>query len=144
MSKWRSTAFRGLKFYIVGAAGIAVQLMAVAVLAGHLHIDYLIATPVAVEIAVLHNFYWHERFTWGDRSSDTRRQRFSRLFRFNVTTGAVSIFGTTVLMKLLVGRLGMPLMIGNMVAICACSLVNFLVSDQMVFREDAPNEANEL
>ena len=32
-----------------------------------LHFDYLFATAIAVEAAVVHNFVWHEQFTWADR-----------------------------------------------------------------------------
>ncbi len=28
---------------------------------------YLVATALAVEMAVLHNFFWHRRWTWADR-----------------------------------------------------------------------------
>ena len=67
-SAWRSTAMRWLKFNLVGGIGIAVQLLILVVLKAGLHFNYLIATALAVEIAVIHNFLWHERFTWADRS----------------------------------------------------------------------------
>lgn len=63
---WRATAWRWCKFSLVGAVGIGVQLGALALLttAG---VHYLRATALAVEIAVLHNFAWHQNFTWSDR-----------------------------------------------------------------------------
>ena len=48
--------------------GIAVQLLMLVVLKAGLHLHYLVATALAVETAVIHNFLWHERFTWADRS----------------------------------------------------------------------------
>jgi putative flippase GtrA len=63
---WRSRATRWLKFNLVGGIGIAVQLLTLVALKNGLHLDYLIATALAVETAVLHNFLWHERFTWAD------------------------------------------------------------------------------
>src|ERR1700730_17083320 len=90
---------RWLKFNAVGAIGIAVQLGALALLTSDLKINYLLATGLAVEAAVLHNFIWHELFTWADRRTTNCLGRF---FRFNLTTGAVSIDGSFLSMKLLV------------------------------------------
>ena len=63
---WRATGWRWCKFSLVGAIGIVVQLGALALLtAAGMH--YLVATALAVETAVLHNFAWHQNFTWSDR-----------------------------------------------------------------------------
>ncbi len=130
---------RWLKFNLVGAIGIVVQLAALALLTHVARLDYLVATALAVECAVLHNFAWHERFTWSDRACLTRRQVIVRLMRFNLTTGAVSIGGNLVFMRLLVGQAHLPPVISNLASIAACSIINFLVNDRVVFRV-APHE----
>ena len=56
-----------MKFNLVGALGIAVQLTVLLGLKSGLHLNYLLATALAVETAVVHNFLWHERYTWADR-----------------------------------------------------------------------------
>jgi putative flippase GtrA len=58
---------RWLKFNAVGAIGIGVQLAVLVGLKSGLHLSYLLATALAVEAAVVHNFLWHERYTWADR-----------------------------------------------------------------------------
>lgn len=63
-----STPVRWCKFNLVGAIGILVQFGVLFLLKSVLHFNYLAATALAVEVAVVHNFFWHERFTWGDRS----------------------------------------------------------------------------
>ena len=73
---------RWLKFNLVGGIGIGVQLAALAILRSLLHLDYLVATALAVETAVLHNFVWHERFTWADRPAP--QTRLSRLAKFHL------------------------------------------------------------
>jgi putative flippase GtrA len=123
---------RWLKFNTVGAIGIAVQLAALWLLAGPLHIQYLWATALAVETAVLHNFVWHERWTWKGRGE--RKDVLLRLLRFNLTTGALSILSNLICMKLLVGQLRMRYMIANLLAIAVTSVANFLVSEWFVFR----------
>jgi putative flippase GtrA len=128
---WRETGVRWLKFNAVGGVGIGVQLVVLAALKSGLHLDYLLATGLAVEAAVIHNFLWHERFTWADRVTESSWARF---VKFNLTTGLFSIVGNLLLMKVLVGWGGVNYMVANEITIAVCSLVNFVVSDRVVFR----------
>jgi len=107
-------------------------LLMLVVLKAGLHLDYLIATALAVETAVVHNFLWHERFTWAERAGDG----FARFLKFNLTTGLFSIAGNLALMKLLVGLGHVNYLLANGITIAACSAVNFLVSDGFVFAAD--------
>jgi putative flippase GtrA len=126
----RGAVLRWLKFNAVGAAGIGVQLVMLAALRSGLGMGYLAATALAVEAAVIHNYLWHERFTWADRSTGTSLLRF---VKFNLTTGLFSIGGNLVLMRIFVGVCGMNYLAGNLLTIAACSVVNFVMSDQVVF-----------
>ena len=123
---------RWLKFNAVGAVGIGVQLAALAALRSGLGVGYLSATAMAVETAVIHNYLWHERFTWADRETGSSLVRF---LKFNLTTGVFSIGGNLLLMRVLVGELGMNYLVANLVTIATCSIVNFVVSDRVVFEE---------
>jgi putative flippase GtrA len=87
-----------------------------------------------VETAVVHNFIWHERYTWADRRMLRFRDVLLRLARFNLTTGAISILGNVLLMRLMVGQAHLPPLLANLLTIAACSVLNFLVSDRVVFR----------
>lgn len=143
----KSTLARWGKFNLVGAIGIGVQFGGLFLLKGVLHLHYLVATAIAVELAVLHNFIWHERFTWADRVMpharpiNSRRTKWRgpscislpRLGRFHLANGAVSILGNLAAMKAMVDLGHMNYLIANAIAIALCSLVNFLLSDQWVF-----------
>ncbi len=131
----RNTLVRWLKFNAVGGIGIAVQLVALALLVSVLRINYLVATAIAVEAAVLHNFVWHERFTWADRRSIGVTQAIGRLLRFNLTNGLISIVGNLLLMRLLAGQLHVPYLIANVLTIACCALLNFVAADRLVFAE---------
>lgn len=126
---------RWCKFNLVGAMGVGVQFAALFVMKGLVGVDYLLATAMAVETAVIHNFLWHERFTWADRVRPSRRGALIRLIRFNLTTGAMSMVGNVALMKVMVGEGHMNYLVANGIAIALCSIANFLVSDQWVFGE---------
>jgi dolichol-phosphate mannosyltransferase len=122
---------RFLRFNGVGAIGFALQLAALAALvATGLH--YLAATAIAVEISILNNFLWHERWTWSDRPA-AGTARLQRLWRFHALNGIVSLAGNLVLMRVLVGEFGMAPIPANVVAVLACGLVNFYAADRAVF-----------
>lgn len=130
-------ALRWLKFNLVGGIGIAVQLTALAVFRSLLHLDYLLATVLAVETAVLHNFVWHERFTWADRPAGGSTRSLVRLARFNLTNGLVSIAGNLLMMRWLVGVMSLNYFVANLIAITACALANFFLSDCFVFQSES-------
>jgi putative flippase GtrA len=124
---------RWLKFNAVGGLGIGVQLGVLFGLTTGFHIGYVLATALAVEAAIVHNFLWHERYTWADCVKPSWQKSLPRLLRFNLTTGAVSILGNLALMKFLVGIGHLNYLVANGVAIVLCSLANFLISEEWVF-----------
>ena len=127
---------RFLKFNAVGAIGVAAQLAALGALHGMLRLDYLTATALAVEAAVLHNFIWHERWTWRDRTRTGGAP--ARLLRFNLTSGLVSILTNLLLMRWLVGTYHAQYLIANLAGIAVGSVANYLLSDLFVFRGPNP------
>jgi putative flippase GtrA len=124
---------RLLRFSAVGALGIAVQLGMLTVLTA-MRLEYLLATSLAVESAVIHNFVWHRRFTWRDREQKAGNDLLASLFRFHVSNGIVSLLGNLILMRVLAGSLRLPLLAANLGSIAICFVVNFVASDHWVFR----------
>jgi putative flippase GtrA len=123
-------------FAAVGAAGFGVQLAVVAALTSLLGWPPAVSTAVGVEAAVLHNFFWHERWTWRDRpAADGRRLR--RLARFHAATGVTSVAGNVAIVALAVGFLGIGAVIANALAVAVMSAANYLVADRFVFRRRA-------
>ena len=119
---------------MVGVLGFALQSGALFVLThSALSMGYLAATAAAVELAVLNNFVWHQRWTWKDRPSANTRETLRRLLKFNITNGAVSITGNLVLMSILVGRAGLPIAGANVASVAACSICNFFLADRIAF-----------
>jgi putative flippase GtrA len=129
---------RWLKFNAVGAMGVIVQLAALALLVRIIGLSVVAGTGLAVETAIVHNFAWHRGWTWADREGPGRPDRLIKalgvLFRFNISTGMVSLVGNMFLMHLLVTTTRLGLLTSNLVTIAMCSFVNFVVSDRFVFR----------
>jgi putative flippase GtrA len=121
-----------LKFNAVGIIGVGIQLLTLTILKSVLSLNYLIATFLAVEAAILHNFIWHERWTWVERTRNTSG-RALRLLRFNTANGLISLVGNLGLMWLFVSYFHLHYLLSNFIAVIVCSLLNFLVSDRLVF-----------
>ena len=121
-----------LKFNTVGLLGMGFQLLALAALKGGLGLNYLAATIIAVESAVLHNFIWHERWTWLGRRLRANGV-LRRLLRFHLANGLISITGNLLLMWFFVSHLHVHYFLANIMAIGACATFNFLASDRLVF-----------
>ena len=78
---------RFLRFSAAGLGGFAVQIATLSALTHLLGVHYVTATIIAVEAAILVNFFWHERWTWGGRMRASGGAAvFGRLLRFNALT----------------------------------------------------------
>ena len=130
-----STLVRWCKFNFVGAVGIFVQFGALFFFKSVLHFNYLAATALAVEVAVVHNFFWHQQFTWAERVQPSWEKSLPRFLRFNFTTGLISIAGNLGIMRVMVGWGHWNYLAANGIAIVVCSVLNFVVSDGWVFGE---------
>jgi putative flippase GtrA len=124
------TPLRWIKFNVVGMMGVAVQLLILSLLIRQ-GVQYLLATAIAVEAAVLHNYAWHVRWTWLDRPG---RASSGSFWRFHLANGLVSIASNVVLMRVFTGGLGMAVLVANPIAIAITSILNFALGDRWVFR----------
>jgi len=95
-------------------------------------VHYLVATAVAVEITLLHNYAWHRRWTWADRDA-----RSGHLLRFHLANGLVSLVSNLIWMRVLTGGLGVPAVPANLAAITVTSLLNFALGERWVFAKSA-------
>ena len=135
---------RWIKFNAIGAMGVMVHTTSLFACAHLIRMNYLAATAVAVEAAVIHNFVWHVKWTWADRKfQESRllerrtevRDVASMFLGFNASTGVVSLFGNLAMMWCLVGEWRMNLAAATLVSIFVCSLLNFLIADRLIFRK---------
>ena len=140
---------RTARFVWVGAGGFVVQGLTLSTLAAA-GLPYPIATALAVETAILHNFLWHERWTWADRRSSSEAGlkacsygRLARFLRFNGSTALISIAGNVGLMALFVGGFGLPLLPANLLAVLTLSVLNFLSADRLVFATKLTHRQND-
>ncbi len=131
-SQWPLALTRYLKFNAVGLSGVPVQLGMLAFLMQVMRIGYLTAGALSIEAAIVHNFFWHQRFTWKDAPSRGSMETMARFVRFNLASATVSV-GNLLLVLLLVGELHLHPVCASFLAIIACSVINFSVNAWLVF-----------
>ena len=124
---------RWLLFYSVGFLGMVVQLSTLGILTRGFGLHYLLGTGLAVWMAILHNFLWHEKRTWADRARLDRSGRWRRLVHFHLSSGALSLTGNLFLMQLFVGYWELGHAPACLFSIATCSILNFYASDRLVF-----------
>ncbi|HEY3443578.1 MAG TPA: GtrA family protein [Paludibaculum sp.] len=124
-----------MRFSAVGGLGLAVKFGVLILMKSVFGLGYLLATSIAVEAAIIHNFVWHSRWTWRDRSRDlTMGEILHRLLRLHLTSGAVAMATNLVVMRLAVGEAGVHYIVANGLATVAASAVNFMLANWLVYR----------
>jgi len=115
---------RWLRFNAVGILGAGIQLAALALML-RLHIHYLVATVLAIEAALLHNYVWHRRWTWAGQGGS--------LWRFHLSNGIISFVSNLLLMRWFAGTLHFAAVPSNLAAIIITSFLNYALALKWVF-----------
>lgn len=126
----RPVWLRAVRFQFVGLVGIGVQLAMLYLLKEHAQLGTKTATLLAVETAIVHNFVWHEKWTWAPDAGGP----WGRFVRFQLGTGLVTLLNNLVLMVVLVDVVHLHYLLANLMAIAAGAVLNFLLADRWVFR----------
>src|SRR4029077_7234767 len=96
----------------------AVKIAPTAALSSFAHWSWAPATCLAVEASIVHNYVWHERWTWRDRAGATRgASRWARFAKYNAATGLFAIGGNVALMALYLSLLAVPAVVANILAV---------------------------
>jgi putative flippase GtrA len=123
-------AGRPLRYLAVATLGAAVQ-AAVVIAATVFGCSPVAATVVGIEAAILHNFAWHDRWTWGDRKR--REPRLLRLVRYNAAMAGTSLVLGAGITWMVVEGFGLGVLPANAVAVGVVALANYMMSDRVLF-----------
>jgi dolichol-phosphate mannosyltransferase len=110
------------KFYVVGGLGTLVNTGILAILYRQLHLALVVASVMATEVAIGHNFLWNDYWTFGRRGLS-----LNRFARFNVVSlGGACV--TVVTLWILVRYAGLHYIVANLVGIGLAMVWNFAVN----------------
>ena len=141
--------YRFIKFGIVGASGVVVNLTVLhfghEYVFNHLEAAYnkpYFSLALAISLATLNNFTWNRLWTWADRvrtleageSHPISPRLLAMEFGQYVTASAFGS-GLQYVLTLLLSN-SMDYRLANIIAIVAASVSNFLANDRWTFRKD--------
>jgi dolichol-phosphate mannosyltransferase len=128
---------RFLRFGLVGLSGVFVDMA----------IFYLLHDPsglgialtrskiIASEVAIINNFLWNDRWTFGDISSNQKgwKKRLKRFLKFNLICLSGLILNVLIL-NILFNVFGINAYVANLMAIAAVTLWNFWLNLKLSWR----------
>lgn len=122
-----SAAVRFVRYGAVGVSGVGVNVGAFWLLASKLQVAYVVASPVAIELALCTNYLLHNCWTFADRRSEAGFHGPSGFLRFQ----AVSFGGLLInlaALHVLASAFGLPTVLGNLAGIGLATIWNFGLS----------------
>ena len=121
--EWR----RVVKFALVGASGVLVNMGLLWLLTEFAGLPYLISAAIGIECAIISNFTLNDYFTFRDRRVDGTGNFARRLAKFNlVSLGGVGI--NLLLLWFLSSVLGINYLVSNLCGIAVATLWNYLLN----------------
>ncbi len=126
---------RFLRFGFVGLSGVVVDMGILYLLHGVLGWGLTRSAILAAEVAIVNNFVWNDRWTFGDlaRSQRSLGKVLKRFVKFNLLC-LMGLVLKILLLNLLFNVLGINEYVANLLAIAAVTLWNFWINLKLNWR----------
>jgi dolichol-phosphate mannosyltransferase len=125
---------RLVRFGLVGASGLGVNMLLLGVLTSGAGLFYLASALLATEASIVWNFVLSERWVFRGRRDRGRLRRFVSFVAVNSLAFALS----GPLLWILVSGLGLHYLVGNLLSIGVLMILRFLVADRLIWGESRP------
>jgi dolichol-phosphate mannosyltransferase len=126
-----------MKFAVVGGSGVLVNMGCFFVFTRYAGIRIEFASPMAIEISILTNFFLNNAWTF--RKRDTRVGFAGRILRYHLVTavaGLVNYFTLLLLAKVV----GLHDLVSNLIGIILGTFINFFLNSLWTWRINDPEE----
>ena len=124
-------------FNCVASGGFVIQMVAVMLLTRRFGWSPAVATAVGVELAALHNFVGHTRWTWRDVPARGPRALLLRYLKYQLAKTAT--LGLNVAITVLLVRFArFPVEIANVASVMLCSVPNYFAIATAITWPSAP------
>lgn len=126
---------RFIRFGFVGLSGLVVDMGALYLLFDLLGVGLTRSAIVAAEIAIINNFIWNDRWTFGDLAREQREGRMviKRFLKFNIIC-LMGLILKVLLLNLFFNALHLNPYVSNLLAIATVTLWNFWVNLKLNWR----------
>ncbi|WAH38910.1 glycosyltransferase [Alicyclobacillus dauci] len=122
---------RFILFCVIGASGVVVNMIALAVLKYLVHMNDVVASVIASLVAMASNYIWNDQITWRQTTSDRSWNVKLPLF---VAISLVGIAITTLVMRGL-RDLHVPVLIGQAVGILISTVWSYTMNNRLTWRD---------
>jgi dolichol-phosphate mannosyltransferase len=126
---------RLLKFGVVGASGVIVNMGFLYIFVEFVKLPYFIASLIAIELSIVSNFSINLVWTWRDRAKEV--SFWTKIFRYHVGAGATAIIGNYLILIGLTEWFGVQYLLSNLIGIAVGTACNFVVNDLWTFKNTA-------
>lgn len=129
----RYVKFLGMSLLSTGVELLVLWLLSDYVFSGKYWGEYIVSPAIAFEISLAVNFLVSYYYIWKDRAHAREKGVFRLFVEYNLSSTAVFVLrlGLILLVEMI---LGWDVLICNIIAMCFSGILNFLVSNNLVFR----------
>ena len=120
-----------LKFAVVGGSGVIINMGGFFLLTRYAGLKLEIASPIAIEVSILSNFFLNNMWTF--RKRNTKVSFFNRLFRYHLVTGLAGLVNYGILV-LLARVFGINDLFANFIGITVGWVINFSLNSLWTWR----------
>jgi dolichol-phosphate mannosyltransferase len=135
--KYQLPLQRFIRFGLVGFSGVFVDMAMLYLLSDPATLGWGLTRSkiIASEIAILNNFVWNDRWTFGDIAGQQKgwRKRIKRFLKFNLICLAGVVLNVLIL-NLLFNGVGLNRYVANLIAIMAVTVWNFWLNLKLSWR----------
>lgn len=126
---------RFIRFALVGLSGLVVDMSSLYLLYDTLGLGLTRSAILAAELAIINNFFWNDRWTFGDvsKQQQQRRKVLKRLVKFNVIC-LMGLILKILLLNALFNGLHLNAYLANFLAIAAVTIWNFWINLKLSWR----------
>ena len=129
---WRDWK-RIFKFGIVGLSGIVVNLGILFLLVEFFTLNKDLASPIAIEFAILNNFIWNDLWTFGSAENQNVSSRWHRLVTFNLVSFGGAAINYAIFLVLTIW-FAVYYMAAQLIGILISFVWNFLVNRRVTWK----------
>ena len=127
--------FRFIRFGLVGASGLLVNILAFFAAVHWAGLHYLVAALIATQVSTTWNFLLTEKWAFRDHRADRGVGLRLALF-FAMNNAALALRGPMLIV--LVAGLGLNELLSNVLSLVALTLIRFGISDSWIWAERGP------
>lgn len=129
----RNEIRRFIKFCLVGASGVLVNMFFLWFFTEKAKVYYLLSSLIAIEISVLSNYVLNDLWTWGDRGKEGKTEYFKRMLQYHVSSSAAILANLSILW-LLTELAHLYYLISNIFGILFGTFLNYFLNDRWTFK----------